>query len=45
MRKSGSILLPSDVEDIIARSVRIVEEREILAGVLDNNTNNDEGGK
>ena len=37
--------VPSDVEDIIARSVRLVEEREILSRLLDKNTNNDEGEK
>ena len=37
--------VPSDVEDIIARSVRLVEEREILSRLSDKNTNNDEGEK
>ena len=37
--------LPSDVEDIIARVVRLVKERVISSGDSETNTNNDEGEK
>ena len=34
--------IPSDVEDIIAKAFRLVEEREISSGDLEQNTNNDD---
>ena len=37
--------LSSDVEDSIARSVRLDEEREILSRLSEKNTNSDEGEK